>query len=242
VKKKRNEIFSVIIPAYNESQRILPTLDRISEYFKNYFINFEIIVVNDGSNDNTLEILLQAKNSIKTLQVTGYDVNKGKGFAIKFGVNISKGDFILISDADLSTPIEEVEKLMFYCESGYDIAIGSRALKESEIIIRQPWWREFMGKSFNKIVRIIANIDFSDTQCGFKLFRGEIGRSLFRKSKIDRFAYDIEILYLAKKEGYKIKEVPIKWLNSPYSKVKPFKDSLQCLKDLIKIKLIHNSA
>ncbi len=134
----RQNSISIIIPAYNESKRIFSTLLKINEYCSNIFRDFEIIVVNDGSTDNTLEILFQAKNIVKTLKVTGYDVNKGKGFAIKHGVNISKGDFILISDADLSTPIEEVEKLILYCENEYDIAIGSRALDESEIIISQP--------------------------------------------------------------------------------------------------------
>lgn len=237
--RSRNEFISIIVPAYNESRRILPTLDKIDEYLRDRYGRFEIIVVNDGSKDNTAEVLSKVQKGNKILRVVGYEVNRGKGYAIRQGVHVTSGDVILISDADLSTPIEEVEKLFAYYDHGYDIVIGSRALKESDIVIRQPWWREFMGRTFNKVVRTLIGIDFMDTQCGFKLFRGEVGRKLFRKTIIDQFAYDVEILYLAKKEGFKIKEVPVKWINSPDSKVKPVRDSLKCLKDLIRIKLIH---
>lgn len=234
--KRRKEFISIVIPAYNESGRILLTLSRIDEYFKNRFEGFEIIIVNDGSQDNTAKVVLKAQEKIKSIRLIGYEVNKGKGYAIRQGINNSKGNIILISDADLSTPIEEVEKLLVQYDNGYDIIIGSRALEGSDILIRQPWWRESMGKIFNRFVRFSILKDFKDTQCGFKLFKGDIGRELFRRVTIDRFAYDVEILYLAIKAGYRIKEVPIRWFNSPDSRVHPVKDSLQMLKDLVKIR------
>ncbi len=148
----------------------------------------------------------------------------------------STGDIVLISDADLSTPIEELEKLLTFYDNGADIAIGSRALEESQIVVRQPWWREFMGRMFNRFIKSLILRDFQDTQCGFKLFRGDIARKLFSLSCIDRFAYDVEILYIAKKLGYKIKEVPVRWINSPDSKVRPLKDSFQTALDVLKIR------
>jgi dolichyl-phosphate beta-glucosyltransferase len=235
--EKREEFLSIVIPAYNESARILPTLGRIDEYCRNHFGRFEIIAVNDGSADNTQDIITTEKNRIASLRYEGYEKNRGKGYAIKHGVSASVGDIILVSDADLSTPIEEIEKLLVEYERGYDVVIGSRALRRSDIAVRQPWWRELMGKTFNVFVRLLFSMDYKDTQCGFKLFRGKAARKIFSIVSIDRFAYDVEIIYLARKAGLGIKEVPIRWLNSPASKVNPVKDSLQMLKDLMKMRL-----
>lgn len=232
----RKEFISVIIPAYNESGRILPTLGRIDEYLRNYFEKFEIIVVNDGSFDNTGDIVAEACKKITSIKYINYQPNRGKGFALRRGVALSTGDIVLISDADLSTPIEELEKLLTFYDNGVDIAIGSRALEESQIVVRQPWWREFMGRMFNRFIKSLILRDFRDTQCGFKLFRGDIAREVFSLSCIDRFAYDVEILYIAKKLGYKIKEAPIKWINSPESRIRPIRDSFQTALDVLKIR------
>ena len=234
---KRDEFLSVVIPAYNESARIIPTIRRIDQYCNDRLKRFEIIVVNDGSKDNTRDLVRTEKNRTASLRYEEYEKNRGKGYAIRGGVSVSAGDIILVSDADLSTPIEEIEKLLVPYDQGYDVVIGSRALKESDIAVRQPWWRELMGKTFNVFVRLLFSVDFKDTQCGFKLFRGDTGRKIFRTALIDRFAYDVEILCLVRKAGLGIKEVPIRWLNSPASKVNPVKDSLQMFKDLIKMKL-----
>ena len=145
---------------------------------------------------------------------------------------------ILVTDADLSTPIEELSKLLPLIHNHKcDVAIGSRALALSEIIKKQPWWRQSMGRFFNKLVKTLILEDFSDTQCGFKLFRGDIARSLFKEAKINRFAYDVEILAIARKKGRTILEVPIRWINSPESKVNPVQDSLQMFRDLLKIRM-----
>jgi dolichyl-phosphate beta-glucosyltransferase len=233
----RKEFISVVIPAYNEAGRILPTIRRIDEYCRDRFEGLEIIVVDDGSRDGTRDVVKDEQEKTASLRCEGYGENRGKGYAIRHGVEASTGDIILVSDADLSTPIEEVEKLLVSYDEGYDIVIGSRALEESDIVVRQPWWREIMGKTFNKFVRFLFAVDFKDTQCGFKLFRGERGREIFRRATIDRFAYDVEVLFLARKAGVKIKEAPIRWVNSPASKVNPVTDSLQMLKDLIKLRL-----
>lgn len=239
--EQRKEFISVIIPAYNESSRILPSLRRLDEYLRGHFRSFELIVVDDGSSDATEDVVLRAKKEIPSIRYSAYRENRGKGYAIRQGVALSIGDIILVSDADLSTPIEEVEKLLVPYDDGYHVVIGSRGLDASSIVVRQPWWRELMGKTFNRIVRIILLRGFEDTQCGFKLFNGSIGRELFRDAIIDRFAYDVEILYLAMKAGYKIKEVPVTWLNSPDSTVRPLKDSFQMAKDLVRIRLQKNN-
>ncbi|HXX80744.1 MAG TPA: dolichyl-phosphate beta-glucosyltransferase, partial [Thermodesulfovibrionales bacterium] len=210
---QRKEFISVIIPAYNESMRILPSLGRLDEYLSEHFRGFELIVVNDGSSDNTQDVVERAKKEIPSIQYLGYRENRGKGYAIRQGVALSTGDLVLVSDADLSTPVEEVEKLLVPYDDGYHVVIGSRGLEASNIVIRQPWWRELMGKIFNRIVRILLLEGFKDTQCGFKLFNGSIGRELFKETTIDRFAYDVEILYRAVRAGCKVKEVPVKWLN-----------------------------
>ena len=230
-------MISIIIAAYNEEKRIIPSLFRIKEYMKKQKLDYEIIVVDDGSNDRTSEVSKEVIPDIPRLQVIRYKPNRGKGYALKTGVLASKGDVVLLSDADLSTPIEELSKLISLIDDkSYEVVIGSRALILSEIIKKQPWWRQNMGKIFNKIVKFIVLDDFQDTQCGFKIFLGNVARELFKELQTERFAYDVEILARAKRKGYRILEVPIRWINSPESKVNPLKDSFQMVLDLIKIR------
>lgn len=233
---KRTSI-SVVIPAYNESSRILPTIEKIDRYCAARFEKFEIIVVNDGSLDDTEKLVAREKEKLSFLHLESYKKNRGKGYAIRRGVSAASSDLILLSDADLSTPIEEVEKMLEEIERGYDIVIGSRALKESDIAVRQPWWRESMGRAFNLFVRLLLSLKYKDTQCGFKILRRSCAVELFGKAVVDRFSYDVEILYLAEKSGFKIKEVPVRWINSPASKVNPLRDPLQMMKDIIKMRL-----
>ncbi|MGC8977618.1 MAG: dolichyl-phosphate beta-glucosyltransferase [Candidatus Ratteibacteria bacterium] len=227
---------SVIIPAYNEEKRILKTLQRVYNYFKSKNCNFEIIVVDDGSKDKTFDVVMNFANGRKEIKILKHEKNMGKGAAVKTGVLSATGDLVLFTDADLSTPIEEFEKLKKSIEKGYDIAIGSRGLKESKIVIPQVWYRRIIGRIFPLLVRLIVINDFRDTQCGFKLFKNEVSKKIFKELKTDGFAFDVEVLARGKKYGYKIDEVPIVWYNSPESKVSMLKSPLKMLFELKKIK------
>jgi dolichyl-phosphate beta-glucosyltransferase len=231
-------VISIIIAAYDEEKRIQPSLFKIKEYVTEQGVDYEIIVVDDGSTDRTSKVVTYLTKGIPHLKFIRYEKNRGKGYALRTGVLASKGEAVLLTDADLSTPIEELSVLLpLISDKKCDIAIGSRALALSKIIKKQPWWRQSMGKLFNKIVKILIVNDFDDTQCGFKLFSGNIARDLFKEARINRFAYDVEILALAKKKGYRIIEVPIKWINSPESKVNPIQDSFNMIVDLLRIRL-----
>lgn len=231
-------MISIVIPAYNERKRIKGSLSEACAYLDDSGMDHEILVVDDGSTDGTARIVEGMSAEVPKLRVIRYETNRGKGHALRTGVLVSRGDLVLVMDADLSTPMEELRKLLPHLSDGRcDIAIGSRALALSDILRKQPWWRRGMGKTFNKIVKALVIGDFQDTQCGFKLFKGEVGRELFGEAKIDRFAYDVEILARAKKKGYRITEIPIRWINSPESKVDPLKDSLRMLADLLRIRM-----
>ena len=230
---------SVIIPAYNEESRILQTINQIGKYLKEHFKNYEIIVINDGSIDRTASLLAEACTRFAETKILQNDKNVGKGYSVKKGVLFSMSSAILICDADLSTPIEEIEKLIPWFNNGFDIVIGSRRLKDSEIVIRQPWYREKMGCIFNILVRGLTISGIKDTQCGFKLFNAEIARKIFNKSRINGFSYDVEILFISMLNGFKIKEVPVRWSHSPDSKIKLLKDSFKMLIDLFKIRFYY---
>jgi dolichyl-phosphate beta-glucosyltransferase len=228
-------IFSLVIPAYNEANRIAPSIAWIAKYLRSRSETWEVIVVDDGSRDGTASAAREAaKASDLPLRVIELPVNRGKGAAVRAGVLESRGEWILISDADLSTPIEEWEKLR---ESGAPIAIGSRALDETLIRRKQPWYRRTMGKTFNLFVRLFSIRGIRDTQCGFKWFEGNLARDLFSRATIDRFAYDVEILSMARRRGVEIAEVPVVWINSPQSKVAVVIDSIRMLRDLARIRL-----
>lgn len=228
---------SIIIPAYNEETRLRSSVEKILSFLDKKDYKSEVIVVDDGSSDGTSGSVadLVDKNLIRVLK---NEQNRGKGFAVRQGVSAADGEFILFSDADLSTPIEEVDKLLrFLVEENYDIAIGSRALRDSRIIVRQPIYREYMGKAFNKIARFFTFRKIYDSQCGFKLFRREVAKKLFTLQKIDGFAFDAEVLFLAQKRGYKIKEAPVRWINNPDTKVRALSDSAKMFFELVKIRI-----
>ena len=231
---------SIIIPTYNEEKRISATLSRIQFFLRSKTYDYEIIVVDDGSSDNTVSII--EKDFLTEdgkIRIVKNGSNKGKGFSVKNGILGSSGKYVLFSDADLSAPIEEVDRLLKYINKDYDICIGSRSLKGSNVEIHQPWYREGMGKVFNFMVKLLLFKDFNDTQCGFKLFKGDIARKLADLMKIDGFCFDVEIIYLAKRMGYRIVEVGVSWKNSPESRVKLINSSLDMFRDLFKIKQIH---
>ena len=224
---------SVVIPAYNEAARLAPTLLSVTGYFASRDVPYEILVVDDGSSDATQAV---ARSVPGPIRVIGLERNRGKGAAVRAGVRESLGRQVLFTDADLSTPIDEWERLRRKLEQGCDIVIGSRALGESRIEVPQPWYRERMGKTFNWILRRVLPLELGDTQCGFKLFEADVAKELFRRARIDGFAFDAEVLFLAERFGYRIGELPVRWLDSLPSRVHPFLHSVQMLKDLARIR------
>jgi len=232
---------SLVVPAFDERGRIERAIDGISAWLRTKpgGWEWEVIVVDDGSSDETAEIAERAAAAANLpVRLLRHGTNRGKGAAIRTGVLASTGDPVLVSDTDLSTPLTEWVKLAERLPTR-PIAIGSRALDEDLVRRRQPFYRQFMGKIFNGFVRILAVHGIHDTQCGFKLFRGDVARELFADARIDRFAYDVEILYLARQRGIEIAEVPVLWFNSPESKVSVVQDSLRMLRDLARIRWIH---
>lgn len=223
---------SVVIPAYNEGKIIGKNISKIISFLENKKFNYEIIVVDDCSKDGTSDIVKDFNS--KKIVLLRNKKNMGKGHSIKRGILNAKKDLILFSDADLSTPIEELDSLLRYIDD-YDIVIGSRGEK-SIIKIKQPIYRRIAGKMFPILVNFIVLKGIRDTQCGFKLFRKNLAKDIFKKQRIDGFCFDVEILYLAKNAGYKIKEVSVTWSNRADSKVNPIIDPIKMFIDLIRIK------
>jgi len=229
---------SIVIPAYNEEKRIKKTLEVIVLFLKKKSYEFEIIIVDDGSKDLTVKKVEEIRGKNPEIKILKNEKNMGKGYSVKRGVLEANGKFIFFTDADLSTPIEELEK--FFSEiKNYDIVIGSRAIKGANIAIHEPRYREILGRIFCKFVRFWCVPGFADTQCGAKMFRRDAAKKIFSLQKLSRFAFDVEILYLAKLYNYRVKEIPINWFYSADTRVRTFADGVKMLFDLIKIGFIH---
>ena len=221
---------SIVIPAYNEAGRIVSSLEAIRDYVRGKNFSVETIVVDDGSTDNTVAIA-SAQAGIRVLRNQG---NRGKGYSVRHGVLEARGELILFTDADLSAPIEEADKLLAAMESSHaDAVVGSRALQRELIGAHQSPFREWGGRFFNLLVRIFASLDIHDTQCGFKLFRSQTTRRAFELQRVDRFGFDPEILFLVERLGGKVVEVPVRWNHNPATKVHYLRDSLHMSMDLV---------
>jgi dolichyl-phosphate beta-glucosyltransferase len=227
---------SLIIPAYNEAERIAATLQKADRYLTQQSYSSEIIVVDDGSTDTTVEVV-RATSLGTPLHLETLHPNRGKGTAVRQGMACAKGKIRLFFDADASTPIEEVDKIWPCFEEGADIVIGSRALPNSEVLLHQAWYREFMGRINNFLLRLLGITRFYDTQCGFKAFTEKACAVVFPRQTIERFNFDPELLYIAAKHGLKIVEIPVRWENSPASRLHPIRDALRMLWDLLSIRL-----
>jgi len=232
---------SVIVPAYNEEARLGETLQKIRTYLETRVDAglTEIIVVDDGSTDGTRRVAAEALKGRPYDRVLRREENRGKGRSVREGVLASSGEFVLFSDADLSTPIEDWEKLFASIKAGHDIAIGSRALPGSEIRRRQNRLRERMGKIFNVLVRGLVLKGIPDTQCGFKLFKRQAALDVFGRLRTEGFGFDVEALYLARRLGYSIGQVPVVWANCPPSKVRIFGSSAGMILDILRIRSLH---
>lgn len=227
---------SIVIPSYNEELRLPVTLDLIVSYLKASGRTAEVLVVDDGSKDRTAAVAESFRDKIPSLRVVSNGVNRGKGFSVKHGTQEARGRIVLFTDADLSAPIEEADKLLAALEDNHDVAIGSRAIDRSLITVRESLFREFAGIIFNKIVRIILRLPFVDTQCGFKAFRREPCRIIFEQQRIERFGFDPELLYLARHHGLRSVEIPVRWAHSPATKVNMLRDSVQMFLDVFTIR------
>lgn len=232
----RSSFISVIVPVFNEENRVEAGLPSLFSYLETHFEKWQVIYVDDGSTDGTYKTLELAAQKYSGLRLLRVPSNTGKGNAVRQGFQVSEGDFIIFSDADFSTPIEEIATLFTFIDKGFDIAIGSRSLEESNVEIRQAWMRQSLGKIFNLIIRTLLPLQFQDTQCGFKMFKREAVKMLLPHLKINGFAFDVEILVIAQILGLKIAEVPVTWRNAPGSKVHPVKSSLEMLRDAITIR------
>lgn len=228
---------SIVIPAYNEAERIGPTLDAISSGLDARGINYEMIIVSDGSDDATEDIVRDYANADSRIRLIGYSPNRGKGYAVRAGVLEARADDILFTDADLATPIEDLEKLEQAARDGCDVVIGSRALEGSIIIGWRPWYREISGKVFNAIIRLLAVPGIRDTQCGFKYFARGSGATIFSAARLDGFGFDVEALYLARKYGLRVGEIAVTWENSPATKVSLLRHTLPMLIDVVRVRL-----
>lgn len=227
---------SVIIPAYNEEKRIKKTLKEIDKYLSKQSYDYEILVVNDGSKDRTAKVVRELFSDIKNLRLVDNKENHGKGYVVRQGLLEAKGEYRLFTDADNSTSIDQIEKMWPEFKKGHEVVIGSRDIEGSIIAVSQPWWRIMLGNIFNLLVQIVSGLwGIWDTQCGFKGFTKKAVEDIFPKCRINRFAFDVEALVLAKKNGYKIKEIPVIWINSPESTV-GFKSMVKMLIEVFQIR------
>ena len=229
---------SIVIPAYNEAARITPTLERIRAWTAEHAPNAEILVVNDGSSDDTTAVAERALEGLERGRVIENPGNRGKGYSVRHGVLEATGAWVLMSDADLSTPIEELLRLAERADT-HPVVIGSRGMEESQILEHQPLYRETMGRIFNLMVQAIALPGIRDSQCGFKLFRADVAEDVFSRTTIDGFGFDVEVLFLARRLGHAIAEVPVRWINDEASTVHAIKDSARMAADLIRVRMRH---
>ncbi|NQU42097.1 glycosyltransferase family 2 protein [bacterium] len=227
-------VWSVIIPMYNEENRIGPSLQAVVDFMDQRSPSYEILVVDDGSTDASVAFVRQRFPHVRLLLNPG---NRGKGYSVRAGLLASKGRWRLFSDADLSTPIEEIARFEKELTNGADVVIGSRALPESILEVRQAWWREISGRLFNKLVRLVSGLPFHDTQCGFKAYTAEAAKHIASLQRLEGWAFDVEHLHLARKMGLDVREIPVRWLNSADSRIHFLRDASRMLIDVIRIRL-----
>src|SRR5271169_1321441 len=228
--------FSIVIPAYNESGRIRPTLDALLRHMQEQKWDAEILVVNDGSRDDTAQIVREYGKAHPQILLVENPGNRGKGYSVRNGMLHARGDICLFTDADLSSPISEAQKLFDAIAAGADIAIGSRWLRSDLQTARQPLYRQLFGRIYNLVLRIFLGLNFVDTQCGFKAFRREAAQRIFPLQRIERWGFDPEILFLARRLGFSVKEVPVVWAHCEGTRLSPFRDGVRMFGEVLKIR------
>lgn len=228
--------YSIVIPAYNEGARIAATLERIGAFLAERKWDAEIIVVNDGSCDNTVQIARIFAEKLPNLRVVENPGNRGKGYSVRHGMLQAVGEVLLFTDADLSSPIEESAKLLDAIAEGAEVAIGSRWLQSDLQVERQPFYRQVLGRAYNLLLRVMLGLNFRDTQCGFKAFTRRASQIIFPLQTIERWGFDPEILYVARKSGLRIAEVPVAWSHSAGTRINPLRDGIRMFGELVKIR------
>jgi glycosyltransferase involved in cell wall biosynthesis len=228
--------YSIVIPAYNEGARLGATLEKVLTYLHQQGWDAEVIVVNDGSRDNTAEIVRSFAAKDPALRLVENPGNRGKGYSVRNGMLNARGRVVLFSDADLSSPIEEAPKLFQALENGADIAIGSRWLRAETQTQRQPLHRQLFGRIFNLLLRLTLGLKFKDTQCGFKAFKQRAAQTIFPLQKIERWGFDPEILFLARKFGLKVEEIPVAWGHSGDTRINPVLDGARMFQEMLHIR------
>jgi glycosyltransferase involved in cell wall biosynthesis len=231
-----NPRYSIVIPAYNESARIPATLRNVLECVRSQGWNAEILVVNDGSRDNTAELVRSIMQDAPEVKLLSNPSNRGKGYSVRHGMMEARGDVVMFTDSDLSAPMEEADRLFAAIEAGADIAIGSRWLESGRQTHRQPLYRQIFGRCFNLVTRMMMRLPFADTQCGFKAFTHDAAQTVFGLQTIERWGFDPEILFIALKRGLKVKEVAVSWAHDERSRMSYLKDGMQMLKELATIR------
>ena len=236
LRRSSEVVLSVVIPAFNESSRLPATLQAVVTLLQSRSETFEVLVVDDGSTDDTAELVQRVCREAPEVRLLRLPANLGKGAAVRNGMLNARGEYILFTDADLSAPIAEAERLLEPLKNGYDVALGSRGLRPEWISQRQSRIRGAAGRLFNLWTRSIAGLDFQDTQCGFKAFRRQAAETVFTRQRISGFGFDVEVLYLARKFGYRVLEVPVHWAHSEGSTVHMLRDSVRMFLDLLRIR------
>lgn len=227
---------SIVLPAYNEAARIGASLDRITDYAQRHPWTVEVVVVNDGSTDNTADIVRQYGERYPWLRLIENPGNRGKGFSVRNGMLHARGDILLFSDADLSSPIEEADKLIAAIQGGADVAIGSRWVRKELQVVPQPLRRQVLGRLFNLALRLVLGLNFKDTQCGFKAFRRSAAELVFTQQQIETWGFDPELLYLARKANLRIVEVAVYWAHAEGTRLHPLRDGIRMFAQLFQIR------
>ncbi len=227
---------SIVIPAYNEAARLENTLHRVLACVRDRQWNAEVLVVDDGSSDETAEIVRTCMQTAPELYLIQNPGNRGKGYSVRNGLLQATGEIVMFTDADLSAPMEEAERLIASIQSGAEVAIGSRWLDRSRQTLHQPLYRRFFGRCFNALTRAVMSLPYADTQCGFKAFRRKTAQVIFRLQRVERWGFDPEILFIARKLGYKIVEVPVTWGHDERSKISYLRDGSRMLQDMATIR------
>ena len=227
---------SIVIPAYNESARIGQTLERVLACVERQGWDAEVLVVDDGSADRTVEMVRRWMERTPRLHLVQNEGNRGKGYSVRNGLLQAAGEVVMFTDADLSAPMEEAERLLAAIREGADVAIGSRWMDRTRQTIHQPLYRRFFGRCFNWVTRTVMGLPFKDTQCGFKAFKREVAQVIFRLQRIERWGFDPEILFIARKLGYTVREVPVTWGHDERSRMSYLRDGMKMLEEMAAIR------